>query len=124
MEPLKNIGGDRKSKKYIPVQDRDINKRDKSYYLARLKRDHPDIYECFEAGKFSSVRAACIAAGIIKIKDNFQKATTIIDKLTRNETGSMFQHLIAKFDLDDLPQLEKDLKRFVEQEVKKKQKEY
>ena len=40
-----------------------------SAYLAGiLKRDHPEIAAALERGEFKSVRAAAIAAGIIKVK--------------------------------------------------------
>jgi hypothetical protein len=36
------------------------------YLAARLARDHPDILAKLEAGVFSSVRAAALAAGIVR----------------------------------------------------------
>ncbi|WP_156380785.1 hypothetical protein [Pseudolabrys sp. Root1462] len=41
-------------------------KRDRSYYEERLRKEHPGIYRDFRAGKFSSVRAAAISAGLIR----------------------------------------------------------
>lgn len=35
------------------------------YYIARLKRDHPEISAALAAGKFTSVRAAAKAAGFV-----------------------------------------------------------
>jgi hypothetical protein len=40
----------------------------RDYLAARLRRDHPDICARIEAGEFKSVRAAAIAAGIIKVQ--------------------------------------------------------
>lgn len=40
--------------------------RGAAYLAARLKRDHADIAAQLAAGKFKSVRAAAIAAGIVK----------------------------------------------------------
>ncbi len=37
-----------------------------AYLLRRLARDHPDILEQYERSEFRSVRAAAIAAGIVK----------------------------------------------------------
>lgn len=39
-----------------------------SYLAARLKRDRPDIVARIDAGEFKSIRAAAIAAGIVKVK--------------------------------------------------------
>lgn len=41
-------------------------KRDAAYYKARLKKDHPRIYSELVAGRYPSVRAASIAAGLIR----------------------------------------------------------
>ena len=38
-------------------------KRDNSYYLDRLRNEHPAIWSDFKAGKYPSVRQALIAAG-------------------------------------------------------------
>ena len=40
--------------------------RGSSYLLARLRRDHPTILSQLEDGEFRSVRAAALAAGIVK----------------------------------------------------------
>lgn len=41
-------------------------KRDAKYYEDRLKRDFPEYYADLVAGKYPSVRAASLAAGLIK----------------------------------------------------------
>lgn len=46
-------------------------KRDGAYYRARLKRDYPRIYAELVAGKYPSVRAACIAAGLVAAPSGF-----------------------------------------------------
>ncbi len=96
---LKDPGGDRKSEK-----------RDKNYYLARLKRDHPEIFRKLEAGEYSSVRAASIAAGIVKVKvkDNYSKATVIIDKMSLDELSATKDYLDNKFKIEK----EKEYKNF------------
>jgi hypothetical protein len=43
-------------------------KRDSAYFVSILKRDHPDIAAALERGEYRSVRAAAIAAGIVKVK--------------------------------------------------------
>ena len=48
---------------------------------ARLKRDRPDIAARAEAGEFSSVRAAAIEAGIVKVATPEQKAAKALAKL-------------------------------------------
>jgi hypothetical protein len=37
-----------------------------SYLVARLKRDHPEIMAGLKTGAYRSVRAAALAAGIVK----------------------------------------------------------
>jgi hypothetical protein len=41
----------------------------RAYLVARIARDHPDILERLKAGEFASMRAAAIAAGIVKVKE-------------------------------------------------------
>ncbi|MBL4927778.1 hypothetical protein [Fuscibacter oryzae] len=43
-------------------------KRDNSYYLDRLRIDHPGIYADFQAGKFKNASEALIKAGLRKPK--------------------------------------------------------
>ena len=44
-------------------------KRDATYLASRLKRDHRDIAAAVERGEYRSIRAAAIAAGIVKVKE-------------------------------------------------------
>ena len=46
------------------------SKRANAYWLKRLKTEHPSVYEDYKAGKFKSVRAARIAAGLFEIPDH------------------------------------------------------
>ena len=46
-------------------------KRDSLYYEERLRKGHPGIYRDLHAGKFSSVRAAAISAGLIRQPTRF-----------------------------------------------------
>ena len=66
---LKKHGGDRRSEE--AKQDQDSNGALKAgngtaYIEARLRRDHPEIAEQLEQGKFKSARQAGIAAGFVK----------------------------------------------------------
>jgi hypothetical protein len=58
-------------------------KRDSDYYKDRLKRDFPAIFADWRAGKFTSVRQAAAAAGLIHLptrvdalKREWKRATT------------------------------------------------
>lgn len=44
---------------------------DSEYLAARIARDHPDIQEKIKQGEFKSVRAAAVAAGIVKPRKQF-----------------------------------------------------
>lgn len=46
-------------------------KRDRAYYLKRLKNEHPHIHAELLAGKFPSVRAASLKAGLIHLPSPF-----------------------------------------------------
>jgi hypothetical protein len=65
---LQAHGGDHKSAAYQGSHaNLDSIKRgaNTEYYLARLKRDHPDIAEALVHGEYPSVRAAAKAAGLV-----------------------------------------------------------
>ena len=55
------------------------------YLTARLKRDHDDIFQRLEAGEFSSVRKAAIAAGIVKVATVLQRLLKLWEKATEAE---------------------------------------
>lgn len=63
--PLQPTGRPKKGSQRPPLQ-KGSNSRDR--LAARLKRDHPDIVKRIQAGEFKSIRAAAIAAGIVKVK--------------------------------------------------------
>ncbi len=73
-------GGDRKSKTFNPVTKTKL-KRDSNYYLGRLKRDYPQIYEQYQDGIYKSVRQACIEAGIIKTTKTSQFNIIELDEI-------------------------------------------
>jgi hypothetical protein len=60
------------------------------YWLARLKRDHPEIREAYDKGEYPSVRAAAIEAGIVKIKSPLEQLYHWWDK-TNNEDRETFK---------------------------------
>ena len=48
-------------------------KRDNTYYLERLRREHPQIHADYLAGKFKNITEARKAAGQIKVKTALEK---------------------------------------------------
>jgi len=56
-----------------------------SYLAARIARDRPDILEEMKAGKYRSVRAAAIDAGIITVPTNLQNAQKAFSKLSKDD---------------------------------------
>lgn len=46
-------------------------KRDSAYWRGRLEREHPAIYAKLLSGEFPSIRAACAAAGLIRLPTRF-----------------------------------------------------
>lgn len=48
-------------------------KRDNSYYLERLRVEHPQVYADYLAGKFNNITEARKAAGQIKVKTALEK---------------------------------------------------
>jgi hypothetical protein len=56
-----------------------------SYLASRIARDRPDILEEMKAGKYRSVRAAAIDAGIITVPSNLQNAQKAFSKLSKDE---------------------------------------
>jgi hypothetical protein len=67
---LKTHGGDRRSEEAKQDQGSNATLKDPgrgaAYIEARLRRDHPEIAEQLEQGKFKSARQAGIAAGFVK----------------------------------------------------------
>ena len=69
------------------------NKAD--YLLARLARDHPDILSDYELGRYKSVRAAAIAAGIIKVQSPYEMIGKQLAKLNRLELMDLQARITA-----------------------------
>lgn len=57
-------------------------KRDNTYYLDRLKRDHPKIHADYLAGKFSSPLQAFEVAGLKKRRSRLQELKSAWQKAT------------------------------------------
>lgn len=63
-------------------------KRGSGYYLGRLQSEHPGIYADYRAGKYRSVRAAAIAARLIRPRTQLQALKTAWNKATPQERRS------------------------------------
>jgi hypothetical protein len=80
---LREHGGDRKSEQYknqfdnhqLDFRGKNKGGTDPRYLAARIARDRPDILEGMKQGKYKSVRAAAIDAGIIEPKQRYQLPT-------------------------------------------------
>ena len=48
------------------------NKRDGAYFRERLRKDHPLVYRDLISGKYASIRAAALAAGLIRARTRLQ----------------------------------------------------
>ncbi len=69
---LHQHGGDRRSRNWNqPYNCNHEKKRGNSaeYLIDRLRRDHPDILDRLHSGEFRSVRAAAIAAGVVRARE-------------------------------------------------------
>ena len=66
-----------------------------AYLLARLARDHPDILSDYELGRYKSVRAAAIAAGIIKVQSPYEMIGKQLSKLNRLELMDLQARITA-----------------------------
>lgn len=70
------------------------------YLAARLRRDHPAIWEDLAAGKYMNVRAAARAAGIVKPVDPVAAALRALARLTDEQLMTVGCRLDARvFDL-------------------------
>jgi hypothetical protein len=63
------------------------------YWAARIKRDHPEIAARVERGEFKSMRAAAIAAGIVKPKTALDLLRAAWKKATPAERDSFLRDL-------------------------------
>ena len=65
------------------------------YLLRRLKRDAPEIADDYIEGKFKSVRAAAIAAGIVKVQSPYEMIGKQLAKLSRLELMDLQARITA-----------------------------
>lgn len=70
--------------------------RGAAYLAARLKRDHEDIAAQLAAGKFKSVRAAAIAAGIVTPPTPLEQIQKLWAKLTEDERKTFLADITRK----------------------------
>jgi hypothetical protein len=78
----------RKQGKHQPTNSRKIGRQgpdNRERLLRRLARDYPDILARYERGEFKSVRAAAIAAGIIKRPSLFDQFCKLIAKMSADD---------------------------------------
>lgn len=68
-------------------------KRDNAYYEARLKREHPATYKDFKAGRYRSLRAACIACGMTKARPRVRELQNAWKKASQSERDDFVRWL-------------------------------
>jgi len=92
-----NDNGEKGKDSYYNIIARQGTSRD--YLAARIARDRPDILEEMKAGKYRSVRAAAIDAGIIKVLTPVEKAKKAFLRLEEEERMefAMWLHDPANF---------------------------
>ena len=75
------------------------------YLAARLARDNPDILERVKAGEFPSMRAAAVAAGIVKARQSFSMTAsttpeafgdTLLQKLDPEFALRLAEHIVQQ----------------------------
>ena len=78
----------------------DVHGNSSGYLLAKLARDKPDYLKRWKSGEFKSVRAACLAAGIIKpqsqltlTKDPFSSAQRIQEQRSQDWINDLVEAL-------------------------------
>lgn len=87
--PVGKHGGDRFDE-FQQGSDRTLVRGETAAYLAaRIKKDRPDIAEAVERGEYRSMRAAAIAAGIIKPPTPFESILKFLPKLTDDERAKL-----------------------------------
>jgi hypothetical protein len=70
--------------------------RNAAYFTARLKKDHPGIYADLIAGKYPSIRAAAIAAAIVKPNTRLNVLKNGWLRADSNEREEFLDWLVAK----------------------------
>jgi hypothetical protein len=70
---------------------------DADYLTARIARDAPAVLERMKAGEFKSVRAAAIAAGVVKPPDPVKGLVKAVRKLDTTKRLAVFSALVEAF---------------------------
>ena len=108
---LQRVGANQHSAGYAPVHSRTTKtgSRNPEYLLARIFRDHPDIFERVLNGEFDSVRAAARVAGIelatpkktITLSNNVERvADTLKGHYEPEQLQRIIERLTARDDTD------------------------
>jgi hypothetical protein len=63
------------------------------YLAGLLKRDHPEIAKGVERGEYKSIRAAAIAAGIVKVKTPLDTLRSTWAKASEEERATFLQEI-------------------------------
>lgn len=77
----------------VSSADRRLKRGGTDVLASRIARDHPDILEAMKAGKFSSVRAAALAAGIVRPVDPVARAVRLVLRLTTKQRAEFWARL-------------------------------
>ena len=77
------------------IKDERPSGTSKEYLLRRLHREARDVFDDYEQGKYPSVRAAAIAAGIIKVQSPYEMIGKQLAKLNRLELMDLQARITA-----------------------------
>jgi hypothetical protein len=89
----KGMPGPGRGKKTGSVATRFSSRRDISYLAARIKRDRPDIAAAVERGEYKTMRAAAIAAEIIKPPTTLTGLRRLWKKATPSEREAFLKEI-------------------------------
>jgi len=81
-------------------------KRDNSYYSARLEREYPAVWADYQTGRYASLRAACVQAGLIKPRKRSNELKNAWRKAKIDEKIQFLQYLKQEGVLRRLSDLE------------------
>jgi len=68
-------------------------KRDNTYFLARLQAEQPDVWDKYQAGDYTSVRAALLDAGLLKQRNVLPKLKTLWGHTNATERAKFLVYL-------------------------------
>lgn len=86
-----------------------VGKRDNSYFSARLEREFPAIWADYQSGRYASLRAACIEAGLMKPRKRSNELKNAWRKAKVDEKIQFLQYLKQEGVLRRLRDLELDV---------------